>query len=79
MTTEKTDTEKAIAAAKFLDTDWHEWLGKCIYTDDVAGGDYICTAEHEMVDLYDLINHSDATTRRDAYSIWRSQTNHELA
>jgi hypothetical protein len=29
-----------------------------------------------MVDLYDLIN--DADTRRDAYSIWCSQTSHDL-
>jgi len=31
-----------------------------------------------MVELYDLITSDDSDTRRDAYSIWCSQTTHEL-
>ena len=74
-----TDTEKACIAAKFLGTEWNEWQGKCIYTDDATGDDYICNLETEMVELYDLITSDDSDTRRDAYNLWCSQTSHDIA
>ena len=79
MSKQLTDTEKACIAANFLKTEWNEWLGKCIYHDDASSEDYICNCEEEMVDLYDLIVSDDSETRRDAYSLWCSQTCHEIA
>jgi hypothetical protein len=76
MITIRTNTDKASIAAQFLFSSWSEDAGKCVYRDDSNAEDYVCESEEEMVELYDLITSDDEDTRRDAYSIWCSQTSH---
>jgi len=72
----KTTAEKVSIAATFLSSNWDEATKQCVYRDDATQDHYICNSAEEMVDLYDLLNDSD--TSRDAYSIWCSQTSHDL-
>jgi myo-inositol-hexaphosphate 3-phosphohydrolase len=74
----KTTAEKVSIAATFLSSNWDEATQQCVYRDDSTQDHYICNSAEEMVELYDLITDSDGDTRRDAYSIWCSQTSHDL-
>jgi hypothetical protein len=74
----KTTAEKVSIAAQFLFSEWNEVTKKCVYRDDSTQDHYICNSAEEMVELYDLITSDDSDTRRDAYSIWCSQTTHNL-
>ena len=76
--TTKTTAEKVSIAANFLSSNWDEATQQCVYRDDSTKDHYICDSEEEMVDLYDLIMSDDSDTSRDAYSIWCSQTSHDL-
>lgn len=71
-----TTADKASIAAQFLFSHWNPLAQRCVYHDDSNNEDYVCESESEMVELYDLITDSDSETRRDAYSIWCSQTSH---
>lgn len=73
------NSEKACIAANFLGTEWNKATSQAVYKDDSTQDCYICESSEEMVDLYDLITSTDSDTRRDAYSIWCSQTSHEIA
>jgi len=75
-TTIRTNSDKASIAAQFLFSHWNPLAQRCVYHDDSNNEDYVCESESEMVELYDLITDSDGDTRRDAYSIWCSQTSH---
>jgi len=77
-TTIRTTEDKVSIAAQFLFSEWSEVTKQCVYKDDSTGDCYICNSAEEMVDLYDLITADDSDTRRDAYSIWCSQTSHDL-
>jgi hypothetical protein len=74
----KTTAEKVSIAATFLSSNWDQATKQCVYRDDSTQDHYICSSSEEMVDLYDLINSDDSDTSRDAYSIWCSQTSHDL-
>jgi len=74
----RTTEDKVSIAAQFLFTNWNEMEHKAVYHDDSTGNDFVCESESEMLDLYDLITSDDSDTRRDAYSIWCSQTSHDL-
>ena len=78
ITTIKTTADKVSIAAQFLFSEWNEATQQCVYKDDSTQDCYICNSAEEMVELYDLITDSDSDTRRDAYSIWCSQTSHNL-
>ena len=65
-------------AAAFLNSNWSEETKQCVYRDDAAQDHYICNSSEEMVELYDLLTSNDSDTRRDAYSLWCSQTTHDL-
>ena len=77
-TNQLTTADKVSIAAQFLFTNWNEMEHKAVYHDDSTGDDFVCESESEMVELYDLITSDDSDTRRDAYSIWCSQTTHNL-
>jgi len=77
-TTIRTTADKVSIAAQFLFSNWNEVTQQCVYKDDSTKDCYICNSAEEMVELYDLITSDDSDTRRDAYSIWCSQTTHEL-
>jgi hypothetical protein len=74
----KTTAEKVSIAAAFLSSNWDEANQQCVYRDDSTQDHYICNSEKEMVELYDLITSDDSDSSRDAYSIWCSQTSHDL-
>jgi len=73
----RTDTDKASIAAQFLFSNWNAMEHQCVYRDDSTDTDYVCESESEMIELYDLITSDNEDTRRDAYSIWCSQTSHD--
>ena len=77
-TNQLTTADKVSIAAQFLFSEWNEATQQCVYKDDSTQDCYICNSAEEMVELYDLITDSDSDTRRDAYSIWCSQTSHNL-
>ncbi len=74
----KTTAEKVSIAAEFLSSNWDQSNQQCVYRDDATQDHYICNSAEEMVELYDLITSDDSDTRRDAYSLWCSQTSHDL-
>jgi hypothetical protein len=79
MTTNQLSTaDKASIAAQSIFSEWSEVTKQCVYKDHSTGDYYICNSEEEMVELYDLLTSNDFDTRRDAYSLWCSQTTHNL-
>ena len=70
-----TTTDKLEIAAQFLFSKWEN--GQCIYFDNATREKFICKSEDEMIELYFMIS-GDAESRETAYTLWCSQTSHQM-